>query len=144
MIRDKLAERLKHFRERSALTIYEVGERIGKSGKTISAWENGRGQPDADMLLNLCEVYGIGNIGELYGEQPPKSLNGFSPKIELLLEKYNCLNDDGQEYIVSQLDFALSQSKYLLANAHVPNFEQIAKEALAANKAMDVSTVLKK
>lgn len=34
---------LKHYRELAGLTVYQVGELIGKSGKTVSAWENGRG-----------------------------------------------------------------------------------------------------
>lgn len=68
MIREKLAERLRYFRERAGMTIYEAGERIGKSGKTVNAWENGRGQPDADMQVKLCEVYGIDSVAQLYGE----------------------------------------------------------------------------
>lgn len=73
MIRFTLAERLKRYREDANLTIYEVGDKIGKSGKTVSAWECGRGQPDADMLLTLCHLYGINSIAELYGEEgnPP-------------------------------------------------------------------------
>ena len=68
MIREQLAARLKYFREKAGFTIYEAGEKIGKSGKTISAWENGRGQPDADMLLILCDLYSIANISELLGQ----------------------------------------------------------------------------
>lgn len=68
MGRMEIAARLKMFRERAGMTIYEVGDRVGKSGKTVSAWEKGRGQPDADMLLTLCEVYGIRSISDLYGE----------------------------------------------------------------------------
>ena len=49
-IRRILAAKLKEYRERSGLTIQEAGDAIGKSSKTISAWEHGRGQPDADML----------------------------------------------------------------------------------------------
>jgi len=76
-MRMELAARLKFFREKAGLTIYEAGEKIGKSGKTVSAWECGRGQPDADMLLKLCDVYGINSISELYGEEH-KENRGFS------------------------------------------------------------------
>lgn len=68
MIRMTLATKLKEYRTQAGLTINDVGERIGKSGKTVSAWECGRGQPDADMLLALCELYGVSSISEFYGE----------------------------------------------------------------------------
>lgn len=71
MIRMTLATKLKEFRTQAGLTINEVGDRIGKSGKTVSAWECGRGQPDADMLLALCELYGVSSISEFYGEAQP-------------------------------------------------------------------------
>ena len=58
------------------MTIYEVGKKVGKSGKTVSAWENGRGQPDADMLLILCELYSINNIAELLGQDISPSNEG--------------------------------------------------------------------
>ena len=40
---------------------------VGKSGKTISAWEVGHGQPDADAMIKLCRLFGVG-IADLYGE----------------------------------------------------------------------------
>ena len=54
MIREELPVKLKEARINASLTIQIVGELIGKSAKTVSAWENGRGQPDADTLLKLC------------------------------------------------------------------------------------------
>ncbi len=87
MTRMELAARLKYFREKAGLTIYEAGEKIGKSGKTVSAWECGRGQPDADMLLTLCSVYGIKSISELYGEPTEKS-DGLSPHERAVIEAY--------------------------------------------------------
>ena len=93
MSRHELAARLKKYREASGLTIYEVGEKIGKSGKTVSAWERGRGQPDADMLLTLCDVYGIKSISDLYGA-PPASL--LSSDEEELLDVYRSMSAEGR------------------------------------------------
>lgn len=47
-IRDKIANNIKRFRLSSGMNVDEVGAYVGKSGKTVSAWEVGRGQPDAD------------------------------------------------------------------------------------------------
>ena len=60
---------LKHYRELAGLTVYQVGELIGKSGKTVSAWENGRGQPDADMFLKLCDVYKVESVAVFFGQE---------------------------------------------------------------------------
>ena len=42
---------------------------IGKCGKTVNAWENGRGQPDVDTLLLLCDIYGVDDIGLTFDEK---------------------------------------------------------------------------
>ena len=67
-VRTILSRKLKEFREREGLKLDEVGARIGKSGKTVSAWEKGRGQPDADMLIHLCDIYRVKNVSEFYDQ----------------------------------------------------------------------------
>ena len=60
-----MAAKLKEFRKARGLSTEEVGEAVGKSGKTVSAWEVGRGQPEADMLVQLCKLYGA-QIDDFY------------------------------------------------------------------------------
>lgn len=62
MSREYIAATLKRLREQAHLTVYQVGDALGKSGKTISAWENNHGQPDAEMLMKLCDLYKVDNI----------------------------------------------------------------------------------
>ena len=66
-IRSIMARQLKAFRAKSGKSAKEVGEAVGKSEKTIYAWEVGRGQPDADELIALCRIYGA-NISDFYSE----------------------------------------------------------------------------
>lgn len=66
-VRRILASNIQRFRKAQGLSVDEVGERVGKSGKTISAWEVGRGQPDADDLIALCRLFGV-DISDFYGE----------------------------------------------------------------------------
>lgn len=68
----RIAKLLKYYRERAGLTIRQAGELLGKSNQTVSAWENGRGQPDADMFLKLCEVYNVESVSAFFGELPPE------------------------------------------------------------------------
>ena len=62
MSRFEIAETLKRLRAKSGLKADEVGALLGKSGKTVNAWENGRGQPDADTLIALSDIYGVVDI----------------------------------------------------------------------------------
>ena len=70
--RAKIAALLKKYREEAGLTARQVEELTGKSYKTVSAWENGRGQPDADMFLKLCEIYHVPSISLFFGEPLPE------------------------------------------------------------------------
>lgn len=124
MSRMELAARLKLFREKAGLTIYEVGEKIGKSGKTVSAWENGRGQPDADMLLLLCKVYGIESISQLYGEQP-RETTLFTDHEIALIAAYRA-HPSLQEAVDKLL--GVTSEKTTVGNDVVDTFRSIEKE----------------
>ena len=65
-IRQNIASGLRRARKAAGLSVNEVGASIGKSGKTISAWEVGRGQPDGDELINLCRILGV-PLSDFYG-----------------------------------------------------------------------------
>lgn len=62
MSKQYIASVLKRLRLQSGLTADEVGKMVGKSGKTVNGWENARSQPDADMLLKLCDIYAVDDI----------------------------------------------------------------------------------
>ena len=105
MIKDILGSRLKYYRTKAGLTIYEVGTAVGKSGKTVSAWEKGRAQPDADTLLLLCKLYNIpsfddllnytpapeekkSKIQQIYDELPPEGRHSLELFAHALLEDF--------------------------------------------------------
>lgn len=86
-IRTMLAGKLRDARLNASLTAKEVGEKLGKSEKTVSAWEHGRGQPDADALFQLCELYGIVSMDYFF---PPLNVEPMyvSPEEQRLLKAY--------------------------------------------------------
>ena len=100
-IRMTLAGKLKQFRLRSGLTAKQVGERIGKSDKTVSGWEHGRGQPDADMLFQLCELYGIKSIAEFYSGNSES--DALSDNERELVNTYRTLNTVGQNMVLGMV-----------------------------------------
>lgn len=68
MSKEYIASVLKRLRAESGLTADEVGTLVGKSGKTVNGWENGRSQPDAELLLQLCDIYKVDNILDTFIE----------------------------------------------------------------------------
>ena len=96
-IREKIAVLLKFYRERAGLTIREAGKKLGKSNQTISAWENGRGQPDADMFLKICDVYGIESISVFFDQEEEKeSMAGLTIDEMRMLELYRGASEEGR------------------------------------------------
>lgn len=66
-VRRRIADNIKKFRLEKDLSVEDIGNAIGKSGKTVSAWEVGRGQPDADTMIRLCRLFDV-DIADFYGE----------------------------------------------------------------------------
>ena len=99
-IRMALAGELKEYRQRVGLTAKEVGEKIEKSAKTVSGWEHGRGQPDADMLFLLCEIYGIKDIGVFY-TGPSAAVPLLTDDEMELVELYRSLNKETQATLLT-------------------------------------------
>ena len=67
-VKMNIAAGLKSARKAAGMSVEEVGAALGKSGKTISAWEVGRGQPDGDELIVLCKLLGA-HLRDFYGEE---------------------------------------------------------------------------
>ncbi len=88
MSRESIAKALKRLREQSGLTADQVGELVGKSGKTVNAWENNRGQPDAEMLMRLCDIYNVGDILAEFRNESSDSAFAISDKEKSVILAY--------------------------------------------------------
>lgn len=95
-----LAKRLREIRQLHNESVNEVGKAVSKSGKTISAWEVGRGQPDADSLIKLCKHFGV-PISYFYDDGDFE----LSAEEKKLVEKYRLLESHEQEAAMRYLDF---------------------------------------
>lgn len=123
MLREQLPARLKAFRKAANMTTADVGARIGKSDRTVNAWENGRGQPDADTLLALCDIYGINSISELLGDASDKAVYSLLPDEEQLISFYRSLNQQGKEYLLQTAHLAAQVYK---KSSDIPGVEVVA------------------
>ena len=96
--RKVLADTLKRYRKAAGLSCVDVGKIVGKSDKTVDAWEHGRGQPDAEMLLQLCELYNVESISVFFGQPIDRISN---PNEIALLDLFRQLNQEGQEALIN-------------------------------------------
>lgn len=103
-----LAAKLREYRQRAGYTIYEVGEMLGKSGKTISAWETGHGQPDAEMFVKLYELYGMDSMSEFYDIADHSK----SAQEAELLTAFRALNDAGKTLALATIKAYANSGEY--------------------------------
>lgn len=120
MSRLSIARTLKALREQSGLTADQVGAIIGKSGKTVNAWENNRGQPDADLLLQLCDIYNVSDIMAAFRDEESTPFL-FSKSEETLIRKYRILDKYGKISVNSVLE-----SEYMRIKSIEPHTNLIA------------------
>ena len=65
---NKIGEFIMKERKLKKLTQSKLAEKVFVSEKTISKWENGKGIPDANSLLKLCEIFNVSLNELLCGE----------------------------------------------------------------------------
>ena len=68
-----VAGTLKRLRAKSGMTADAIGQLVGRSGKTVIAWEHGNGQPDAEMLIKLSQIYHVDNMLEEFRSVEPQT-----------------------------------------------------------------------
>lgn len=54
-----IAMKIRELRKNAGLDVDTVGAGVGRSGKTVSAWETGRNIPSAEMLISICRFFGV-------------------------------------------------------------------------------------
>jgi len=104
-----IADRLRELRKNADLDVETVGEGVGRSGKTVSAWETGRNVPSAYMLIKLCEFFGV-DIDYFY---PPEVSNVRYTLMNLeggegeadLLRLFRSMSAEGQSRLMEQAAF---------------------------------------
>ena len=63
-------ERLQEVRKRSGLTQEEFAEQLQVSRQSVSRWESGRGYPEMEKIIFICNRYGVTMDG-LFKEEVP-------------------------------------------------------------------------
>ena len=98
-----IADGIRTLRKQAGKSVDEVGAGVGRSGKTIAAWETGRNVPSADMLIDICRYFGV-NIDYFYPpevtERPSDALTRDERE---LLDLYRSMDAVGRDMALSAL-----------------------------------------
>lgn len=130
MVSDRqIGMKIRELRKAAGLDVDTLGSAIGRSGKTVSAWETGRNIPSADMLITICRYFKV-NISDFY---PPDV-----SATETSLESEPVLTQDEQKLV--DLYRLLSDEQKSIIMSTAENFA-VASEKDAAGKRVDVRRV---
>lgn len=100
-MKNNFAETLKEMRIRAGYSQKEVYEMFNIRQSTFSAWETGRAEPSADMLLKLCKLYNINDIFAAFGYDGYNDDGSIQLNLKEIehIEKYRALDQHGQETV---------------------------------------------
>lgn len=92
---------LKKLREREGITQAEFGRKLNVAPSTVSMWEQGRREPDCEMLKRIADYFNV-SADYLLGRED--KTNTLSDLQSALLNKFSMLNGEGQNTLMNVLD----------------------------------------
>lgn len=134
-MKNNFAETLKELRIKAGYSQKDVYEKFNIRQSTFSAWETGRAEPSADMLLKLCKLYNVSDIFSVFGYDgynDDGSIQLNLQEIELI-EKYRTLDHRGQ----ATVSYILNREA-----EHMAQLEQASATVVEASDSVPASRVL--
>ena len=97
------------------LTQQKLADALGVSRSTVAMWENGKNEPDNDMLGKIAEYFHI-TTDELLGrtheekvEKPP--ISALDQKKQLVASKMDNLNESQISRVIAYIDGMTDEAK---------------------------------
>lgn len=134
-MKNNFAETLKELRIKAGYSQKDVYEKFNIRQSTFSAWETGRAEPSADMLLKLCKLYNVSDIFSVFGYDgynDDGSIQLNLQEIELI-EKYRTLDHRGQ----ATVSYILNREA-----EHMAQLEQASATVVEASDSVPAGRVL--
>ncbi len=134
-MKNNFAETLKELRIKAGYSQKDVYEKFNIRQSTFSAWETGRAEPSADMLLKLCKLYNVSDIFSVFGYDgynDDGSIQLNLQEIELI-EKYRTLDQRGQATVAYILNREAE---------HMAQLEQASATVVEASDSVPAGRVL--
>ena len=100
-MKKNFSETLKELRLKAGYTQKQVYDMLGIRQSTFSAWETGRAEPSADMLLKLCKLYNVNDVFAAFGYDGYNEDGSIRLNMEEtdLIEKYRDLDNYGKDLV---------------------------------------------
>lgn len=97
-VKTHMARTIARLRKENGMTVSEVGEAVGRSGKTVSAWEADISEPSAECLIKLCRLFDA-PISAFYPHDvvDVDTLGTVSPQEYELLSSFRACSDSGKD-----------------------------------------------
>lgn len=91
---ERMAIKLKEARNNARVSAIDAGKAVGRSDKTIYAWENNRSEPSAEQLIELCRLYDV-DITYFYAD-PTEASSASSLSFDEfeLIDAYRSISDE--------------------------------------------------
>ena len=114
-MKKNFSEALKELRIRAGYSQKEVYEMFNIRQSTFSAWETGRAEPSAEMLLKLCKLYNVSDVFSAFGYDGYNEDGSIQLNLKEIehIEKYRSLDPYGQETVSYILDREAARVKSL-------------------------------
>ena len=79
-----VANNIIKYRKMSGLTQAELAEKLSFSDKSVSKWERGDAIPDLEVLIKLCDIFGI-TLNDIISTRQPRQIKKWFSKQKHLL-----------------------------------------------------------
>ncbi|MEA4993361.1 MAG: helix-turn-helix transcriptional regulator [Oscillibacter sp.] len=96
--------------EQHGITKNKLVNDIGLSKNTFGNWISRGTSPSGDDLAKIADYFHV-SVDYLLNRETP-SASSLSPDEQNLISHFRALNPAGQEYILTQVDYAMQQDKY--------------------------------
>ena len=101
MTKQEIGEVLKTARLAAGFTQAHVANLLNRKPQVVGHWETGYAQPDANTLLELCDIYG-NSIDEAFGKK--NNQEALSPEALELARRFDKLDAHGKRVVQAVLD----------------------------------------
>jgi len=107
--------RITELRKNKKISQKELGELLGVAQNTVCNWENGRREPEYEMLLKLANFFGVSTdylLGNSDSESSPCDISSDSAadsEKARLLEQFSRLSESEMQEALDYIRFQLSR-----------------------------------
>ena len=126
-----MAEMIRTYRKKAKISQHDLGEMLGVTRNTVVNWEGGKYRPDIDLLLPLCDVFGI-TLYELFGTEDVSL--GVSAHEKVLLDQYRQISPLSQRIVDRMVSSILyeeteDRNRRLAGHAHLVGILEVTAAA---------------